>query len=76
MAIRTRVFRIAEQRRWTIKQLSLAMGLTTGALYQVQRGSRSIGAKFIRAATQAFPEYPLDALFYDEEGGRQRPIHW
>jgi transcriptional regulator with XRE-family HTH domain len=76
MAIRTRIFRIAEDRRWTIKRLSLAMGLTTGALYQVQRGDRGIGAKFIRAASQAFPEYRLDDLFYDEEGGFQRPICW
>lgn len=76
MAIRTRIFRIAEERQWTIKQLALAMGLTTGALYQVQRGNRGIGAKFIQAAERAFPEYRLDDLFYDEENGCQRPIRW
>ncbi len=76
MAIRTRVFRIAEQRDWTMKQLSLAMGLTTGALYQVARGDRGIGAKFIQGARRAFPEYNLDDLFYDDEGGCQRPICW
>jgi hypothetical protein len=76
MPIRTRIFRFAEERCWTIKQLAVATGLTTGALYQVARGNRGIGAKFIRAAAKAFPEYCLDDLFYDDEGGRQHTIHW
>jgi len=76
MAIQTRVFKIAEQRAWTMKRLSLAMGLTPGALYQVARGERGIGAKFIRAAHRAFPEYHLDDLFYDDEGGIRHPIRW
>jgi len=57
------------------------MGISAGQIYRVRQGKRGINQKFIIGATQAFPGYKLDDLFYVQEaevdqtpGGRRELI--
>lgn len=66
MIIRTRVFELYDGKYRNLSHLAEAMGLSVSQVYRVREGKRSINQKFIIGAKRAFPDYPLDELFYLE----------
>ena len=64
MKLKTKIFELYKGRYGSLPKLAEAMGMSTGQIYRVRDGRRSINQKFIIGATKAFPEYKLDDLFY------------
>ena len=64
MKLKTKIFELYKGRYGSLPKLARAMGMTSGQIYKVRDGRRSINQKFIIGATKAFPEYKLDDLFY------------
>jgi hypothetical protein len=55
---------MATGRYQNLTDLARAMGLSVSQIYRVREGKRGINEKFIVGAKKAFPEHPLDELFY------------
>ena len=51
----------------TLVELAQAMGISNDLIYRVRKGERGINGRFIIGATEAFPGYKLDDLFYVSE---------
>lgn len=66
MIIKTRIYELASSKYLNIADLAKAMGLSVSQVYRVREGKRGINEKFIVGAKKAFPERPLDDLFYFE----------
>ncbi len=69
MIIKTRIYELASSKYQNISDLAKAMGLSISQVYRVREGKRGINEKFIIGAKKAFPERPLDELFYFEPDG-------
>jgi hypothetical protein len=67
MIIKTRIFEMANGKFPNLSALAKAMGLSVSQVYRVREGKRGINEKFIIGAKMAFPDQPLDTLFYFEE---------
>ena len=70
MELKTRVFELSTRRYKNLSELAQVMGISTGQVYRVRQGKRSINQKFIVGATKAFPDYKLDDLFYLTPNGK------
>lgn len=64
MIIRTRIFELCNGDYRNLSELAQVMGISVSQIYRVREGKRNINRKFIIGATNAFPEYKLDELFY------------
>ena len=67
MIIKTRIFEMAYHKYPNLAGLAKAMDLSVSQVYRVREGKRGINEKFIIGAKKAFPESPLDELFYFED---------
>jgi len=64
MKLHTRVFELYKGKYGSLPKLARAMEISTGQIYKVKQGKRSINGKFIIGTIKALPEYSLDDLFY------------
>ena len=64
MKLHTRVFELYKGKYGSLPKLARAMEISTGQIYKVKQGKRSINGKFIIGAIKALAEYSLDDLFY------------
>jgi hypothetical protein len=74
MIIKTRIFEMAIGKYPNLSALAREMDLSISQVYRVREGKRGINEKFIIGAKKAFPESPLDDLFYFEETGPAREL--
>lgn len=64
MTIKTRIFDLCDGKYKNLSELAKVMGISVSQIYRVREGKRNINQKFIIGATNAFPKYKLDELFY------------
>ena len=64
MQMKTRIFEFYNRDYKNLSGVAQAMGISVSQIYRVREGTRHINQKFIVGATQAFPNYKLDDLFY------------
>jgi len=67
MKLKTRVFELCNGKYRNLVELAQTMGISTDLIYRVRKGERGISGRFIIGATEAFPGYKLDDLFYVSE---------
>jgi hypothetical protein len=53
-----------------LSDLAKTMSISRSQIYRVKRGERNINQQFIIGASEAFPEYTIDQLFYISPGSR------
>ncbi len=69
LKLQTRVFEVGKEKRVSLAELAMAMGISLSQFYRVRQGKRSINGKFIIGAIKAFPGYKLNELFYVSQDG-------
>jgi hypothetical protein len=74
MIIKTRIFEMVNGKYPNLSGLAKAMGLSVSQVYRVREGKRGINEKFIIGAKKAFPDSPLDELFYFEDEEPEREL--
>ena len=63
MRIKTKVFKLCDEKYQSLSELAGVMGLSVSQVYRVRQGTRRINEGFIVGAIKAFPDFRLDELF-------------
>ena len=58
------IFSLVKEKGWSWSELARRMGLSRAEVCRWAKGSRLGGRKFIGGVIKAFPDEPLDKLFF------------
>jgi len=63
MKIKTKVFKLCDEKYKNLSELAGVMELSISQIYRVRQGKCPINEQFIVGAMKAFPDFRLDELF-------------
>lgn len=52
------------KKRWSVRQLALKSGLSSATVSRILTGKRGAGTRALAGIRKAFPDEPLDKLFF------------
>jgi Helix-turn-helix. len=55
---------LLERRGWSERNLAIRSGLSSATISRIISGKRGLGARTISGIRKAFPEEPIDKLFF------------